>query len=76
MFYYKITKSYKGGMSIYFAKSKTKIDIESDEFRDYQLPEWGESTDGGHCYGYTIKCEEVKNKPKEAIKELKFNMYI
>lgn len=68
---YKITKSFQGGMNIYYATIAKDMKIRESAW-DYQLDEFGEATIGGHGYGYRIVVNKVRKIPENA-KKLKFN---
>lgn len=63
MKWFKIVKNFQGGQGIYYATLPKGKTLRKTAER-YQLERWGECTNGGHCYGYTIKVTAVKGKPK------------
>ena len=76
----KLEKYYQGG-SFTSYKYVDYTEIETEKQRNTLMENWGESTDGGHNYGYRIKLTELKKgeiPPKEwlekAIKDAKFAM--
>lgn len=62
MKYFKITKFFRGGSTTYYASipSSKKMRYKTWE---YQLENWGENTDGGFNYGWTIKVKRIKKIP-------------
>lgn len=59
---YRIETRFQGGISIYYAKLYAAKTLSKEEW-DMQLSDWGESTNGGHSYGYKIKATRVKSAP-------------
>jgi hypothetical protein len=60
---FKITKSFRGGENIYFAKLPLDRHITKEHWQS-QLDEWGENTHGGYNYGYQITATPIKRLPK------------
>lgn len=57
-------KSFQGGQHWeYVLVEKTG----EEKYIDYAMESWGESSDGGHSYGYTVYCEEVIEKPTQEV---------
>lgn len=72
MKYYKIEKFFKGGSVTYFAKLRDSRII-NKTCVNYQLEQWGDSTDGGHNYGYRIEMKRIHKLPKGMKTSLQFN---
>jgi len=72
MKYFKVTKGFQGGRTIYYASMPSKKKMSHNTWT-YQLQEWGENTDGGHNYGWTIKVSRVKKIPSTWMKKQHFN---
>lgn len=79
--YYRIKKSFQGGLDIYYACMPVgKRIIRKGGVSSYweaQLEEWGEHTNGGHCYGYRITAKSIGNRlpVHKRWQILKFNKY-
>jgi hypothetical protein len=71
MQYYKIEKFFKGGGHVYFAKLRESRTIKKTCV-NYQLEAWGDSTDGGHNYGYRMDMRKINKLPKGAKITLQF----
>ncbi len=72
MKYFKVTKCFQGGRTVYYASMPSKKKMRYKTWQ-YQLEEWGDNTDGGHNYGYTIKITRSKNIPSTWLKKQHFN---
>ena len=72
MKYYKIVKCFQGGRDEYFATMPSRQKLEKQNKRE-QLESWGEHTNGGHNYGYTITINRIKKLPKGKKNFLKFD---
>ena len=64
MKYYKITKHFKGGCSLFWASLPKSQRVKKGCW-DYQMDEWGENTNGGHNYGYRIYVKPTKTRPRK-----------
>ena len=62
--HFKITKWFQGGRTIYYATLPKGKRIKKSCWTD-QLSQWGENTDGGHNYGYSIEAKRVGRLPKD-----------
>jgi len=65
MKYYKITKYFQGGYSLFWASHPKSYRVKRKSW-ETQLDEWGEGTAGGHNYGYHIYIKGVKARPYKA----------
>ena len=77
MKYFCIEKFFKGGSTVYYAKMRSDQRMKHGCW-EAQLEEWGEGTDGGHCYGYRIYLKaRLKKCPMgtKSYRWLKFNPY-
>lgn len=54
-------KSFRGG------ENREYVLLEKDADVNEAMESWGESSDGGHSYGYTVYCEETIYKPTKEI---------
>ena len=70
---YKVTKSFQGGQGVYYAELPKNKKIKTDSWRD-QLESWGEITNGGHSYGYTINAKHCK-RPKVIKNRFRLKFY-
>lgn len=70
--YFKITKNFQGGCSVWYAILKSGFELTKSNWNN-QFEDWGESTDGGHSYGYSIKAETVESLPTTIHKKLTFS---
>lgn len=56
----KLTKYFQGGMkSDYMLVEEQRL--EGDDNQKELMEEWGESTDGGHAYGYRVDMEILED---------------
>ena len=71
---FKITKSFRGGGTDYYAKMSVTKKMKRGCWK-YQLEDWGACTDGGHNYGYRVDINKIKEIPKGVSKfrRLEFN---
>ena len=69
---YKITKQFQGGADIYFATLPKSLKVKHGYWQ-HQLDEWGERTNGGHCYGWRIKVSRTSKYPKVEKIHIPFN---
>jgi hypothetical protein len=69
----KLTKSYRNGEKIDY-KYVDATDIDTPEKQEEICEQWGENTDGGHSYGYSVNLDVLKKDefpPKEwLVKEI------
>ncbi|MFC1453671.1 hypothetical protein ACFLQL_00640 [Verrucomicrobiota bacterium] len=74
---YKVVKGFQGGPITYYAILPAGKKVKYGYWEDDVLHAWGESTPGGHNYGYRIKATRVKAIPKGTSmhRRLKFNKY-
>ena len=70
---YKITKSFQGGQGVYYAELPKNKKIKKDYWRN-QLERWGETTDGGHSYGYQMSIKPCK-RPKVIKNRFRLRFY-
>jgi hypothetical protein len=76
----KLTKHFQGGSHTDY-KHLEESEIDTEAKQQELMEEWGENTDGGHAYGYTVYLdvlEKDEHPPKEwlekQIKRVEFNI--
>jgi hypothetical protein len=60
---FNIKKFFRGGVNMYYAIMPKNKKMGWGNWQQ-QLSDWGERTDGGKCYGYTMRVTTVYRIPK------------
>jgi len=57
----KLTKFFQGGSYTDYKLVDT-LDLNSDDFQQELMEDWGENSDGGHAYGYRVELHVMNNE--------------